>query len=31
MLENPQSAPENAKKIVYELAENVITVLWCLS
>ncbi|KAI0082315.1 ARM repeat-containing protein [Panus rudis PR-1116 ss-1] len=30
-LENPKSAPENAQKIVYEFADNVITILWCLS
>jgi hypothetical protein len=30
-LENTKSAPENAKRLVYELAENVITILWCLS
>ncbi|TCD71129.1 hypothetical protein EIP91_012077 [Steccherinum ochraceum] len=30
-LENPQDAPENAQKLVYEFAENVITIFWCLS
>ncbi|KAF8560138.1 ARM repeat-containing protein [Imleria badia] len=30
-LESPQNAPENAKKVVYEFADNVITILWCLS
>lgn len=30
-LEDPKSAPENAKTHVYEFAENVITILWCLS
>ncbi|KAF9270677.1 ARM repeat-containing protein [Marasmius fiardii PR-910] len=30
-LENPKDASENAKKVMYEFAENVITVLWCLS
>ncbi|KAF7793565.1 hypothetical protein EIP86_004679 [Pleurotus ostreatoroseus] len=30
-LENPKSAPENAQKLVYEFADNVITILWCLS
>ncbi|KAJ7475243.1 armadillo-type protein [Mycena galericulata] len=30
-LDGPKSAPENAQKLVYEFADNVITVLWCLS
>jgi hypothetical protein len=30
-LENPKSAAENAQKIVYELADNLITIFWCLS
>ncbi|KAJ7233513.1 armadillo-type protein [Mycena haematopus] len=30
-LEGAQNAPENAQKLVYEFAENLITVLWCLS
>ncbi|KAG7099676.1 hypothetical protein E1B28_001500 [Marasmius oreades] len=30
-LDNPKDASENAKKLMYEFAENVITVLWCLS
>ncbi|KAF9451411.1 ARM repeat-containing protein [Macrolepiota fuliginosa MF-IS2] len=30
-LANPKAAPENAQKLVYEFADNVITVLWCLS
>ncbi|THH26612.1 hypothetical protein EUX98_g7581 [Antrodiella citrinella] len=30
-LENPQNAPENAQKLVYEFADNVITIFWCLS
>ena len=30
-LESPRNAPENAKKVVYEFADNVITILWCLS
>ncbi|KAL0581074.1 hypothetical protein V5O48_000967 [Marasmius crinis-equi] len=30
-LENPKEASENAKKLTYEFAENVITVFWCLS
>lgn len=30
-LSNPKAAPENAQKLVYEFADNVITVLWCLS
>ncbi|KAL0068606.1 hypothetical protein AAF712_004322 [Marasmius tenuissimus] len=30
-LENPKDASENAKKLAYEFAENVITVFWCLS
>ncbi|EJC98665.1 uncharacterized protein FOMMEDRAFT_128966 [Fomitiporia mediterranea MF3/22] len=28
---SPKSAPESASRLVYELAENVITLLWCLS
>ncbi|TFK26788.1 ARM repeat-containing protein [Coprinopsis marcescibilis] len=30
-LASPSTSPENAKKIVYEFADNVITTLWCLS
>ncbi|KAF7326405.1 ARM repeat-containing protein [Mycena venus] len=30
-LDGPQNAPENAQKLVYEFADNLITVLWCLS
>jgi len=30
-LKSPTNAPENAKKVVYEFADNVITILWCLS
>ncbi|KAH7923890.1 ARM repeat-containing protein [Leucogyrophana mollusca] len=30
-LESPKTAPENAQKVVYEFADNAITVLWCLS
>ncbi|KAA1467810.1 ARM repeat-containing protein [Dentipellis sp. KUC8613] len=30
-LESPKTAPENAQKVVYEFADNVITILWCLS
>ncbi|KAI0756410.1 ARM repeat-containing protein [Daedaleopsis nitida] len=30
-LESPKNAPENAQKLVYEFADNVITILWCLS
>jgi hypothetical protein len=30
-LENPKSAPDNAKKLIYEFSENIITILWCLS
>ncbi|KAF8921881.1 armadillo-type protein [Mucidula mucida] len=30
-LQNPKTAPENAAKLVYEFADNVITTLWCLS
>ncbi|KAK0465459.1 armadillo-type protein [Desarmillaria tabescens] len=30
-LQTPKSAPENALKVVYEFADNVITTLWCLS
>ncbi|CAE7053584.1 unnamed protein product, partial [Rhizoctonia solani] len=31
VLENPKSAPEKAQELVYEFAENIITILWCLS
>ncbi|KZT30974.1 ARM repeat-containing protein [Neolentinus lepideus HHB14362 ss-1] len=30
-LSNPKAAPENARKVIYEWADNVITILWCLS
>ncbi|KAI0714810.1 ARM repeat-containing protein [Earliella scabrosa] len=30
-LASPKNAPENAQKLVYEFADNVITILWCLS
>ncbi|KAI9066451.1 ARM repeat-containing protein [Trametes sanguinea] len=30
-LANPKDAPENAQKLVYEFADNVITIIWCLS
>ncbi|KAF8506519.1 ARM repeat-containing protein [Russula emetica] len=30
-IDSPKTAPENAQKVVYEFAENVITILWCLS
>ncbi|EIW86944.1 ARM repeat-containing protein [Coniophora puteana RWD-64-598 SS2] len=30
-IESPKTAPENARKVVYEFANNVITILWCLS
>ncbi|KAJ7159871.1 armadillo-type protein [Mycena crocata] len=30
-LAGPKNASENAQKLVYEFADNVITVLWCLS
>ncbi|THG94495.1 hypothetical protein EW026_g6991 [Hermanssonia centrifuga] len=30
-LENPKTSPENAQKLVYEFADNIITILWCLS
>lgn len=30
-LESPKTAPENARKVVYEFTENVNTILWCLS
>ncbi|EKM61546.1 uncharacterized protein PHACADRAFT_135300 [Phanerochaete carnosa HHB-10118-sp] len=30
-LENPKTAPDNAQKLVYEFADNIITILWCLS
>ncbi|KAH9897678.1 armadillo-type protein [Cubamyces lactineus] len=28
---SPKDSPENAQKLVYEFADNVITILWCLS
>ncbi|KAF9059891.1 hypothetical protein BDP27DRAFT_442347 [Rhodocollybia butyracea] len=30
-LENPKTAPENAQRLMYDFADNVITTLWCLS
>ncbi|KAI0299778.1 ARM repeat-containing protein [Russula brevipes] len=30
-IDSPKTAPENAQKVVYEFAESVITILWCLS
>lgn len=30
-LESPKTASENAQKVVYEFADNIITTLWCLS
>ncbi|KAI0348220.1 ARM repeat-containing protein [Trametopsis cervina] len=30
-LESPKDAPENMQRLVYEFADNVITILWCLS
>ncbi|KDQ63136.1 hypothetical protein JAAARDRAFT_120264 [Jaapia argillacea MUCL 33604] len=30
-LESPKSSPENARKLIYEFADSVITILWCLS
>ncbi|EIN13869.1 ARM repeat-containing protein [Punctularia strigosozonata HHB-11173 SS5] len=30
-LTSPASAPENAKQLIYEFADSVITILWCLS
>ncbi|KAH8111844.1 armadillo-type protein [Phellopilus nigrolimitatus] len=31
LITSPKSAPENASELAYELAENVITLIWCLS
>lgn len=31
LLKAPASAPENTQELVYGLAENVITLIWCLS
>ncbi|KAJ1302756.1 hypothetical protein OPQ81_003065 [Rhizoctonia solani] len=31
VLDNPKSAPEKVHELVYEFAENIITILWCLS
>ncbi|QRV94785.1 ARM repeat-containing protein [Ceratobasidium sp. AG-Ba] len=31
VLDDPKSAPEKVQSLVYEFAENVITILWCLS
>ena len=31
LITSPKSAPENAADLVYGLAENAITLLWCLS
>lgn len=30
-INSPKSLPENARRVVYEFAENVITIFWCLS
>ncbi|KAI0778843.1 ARM repeat-containing protein [Trametes elegans] len=30
-LASPKDSPENAQRLVYEFADNVITILWCLS
>ncbi|KAI6008408.1 ARM repeat-containing protein [Pisolithus orientalis] len=30
-IDSPKSLPENARRVVYEFAENVITIFWCLS
>lgn len=30
-LSSPKNAPENAQRVVYDFADNVITILWCLS
>ncbi|KAF8518620.1 armadillo-type protein [Gautieria morchelliformis] len=30
-LENPRQAPDGSRRLVYEFAENVITIFWCLS
>ncbi|VDB84234.1 unnamed protein product [Peniophora sp. CBMAI 1063] len=30
-LESPKAAPENAQMLVYAFADNVVTILWCLS
>ncbi|KAL4070726.1 ARM repeat-containing protein [Scleroderma citrinum] len=30
-LVSPKSIPENTRKVIYEFAENVITIFWCLS
>ncbi|KAF9567834.1 ARM repeat-containing protein [Agrocybe pediades] len=30
-LSNPKAAPDSARRIVYDFADNVITTLWCLS
>ncbi|KZT08776.1 ARM repeat-containing protein [Laetiporus sulphureus 93-53] len=30
-LDSPKTAPENAQRLVYDFADNVITILWCLS
>ncbi|KAF5366940.1 hypothetical protein D9757_010836 [Collybiopsis confluens] len=30
-LESPNAAPENAQRLMYDFADNVITTLWCLS
>ncbi|KAG8712185.1 hypothetical protein FRC11_000782, partial [Ceratobasidium sp. 423] len=31
VLDDPKSAPEKVQELVYEFAENIITILWCLS
>ncbi|KAI0936900.1 hypothetical protein AcV5_004925 [Taiwanofungus camphoratus] len=30
-LSSPKTAPQSAQKLVYEFADNVITIMWCLS
>lgn len=30
-LENPHAAPENAQRLMYDFADNVVTTMWCLS
>ncbi|KAF8586249.1 ARM repeat-containing protein [Ramaria rubella] len=31
LLENPKSAPDGSRRLVYEFAESIITIFWCLS
>ena len=30
-LDSPKTAPDNTQKVLFEFAENAITILWCLS